>query len=308
MPELDPDRWRVVSPRLDEALDLSEDERAQWLAALREQDPQLADVTSARCSGSMSSFAASTSSKGRRSGAGAAARDTAPARAGRVRLPAASGATGWSRSSVAAGWAWSGWPSAVTASSRGVRRSSCWTSPVSDRSEARFRREANFLARVTHPNIAHLLDAGVAADGQPYLVLEFVDGQPLDRYCDERRLDVPSRIALFLHVLDAVSHAHAQRIVHRDIKPSNVLVRTDGHVKLLDFGIAKLLEHEGEPGLVDDVDARAWPGADARLRGARAGRGETLRPRQTSMRSVSCCTCSSRDSTRAASSARRPRS
>ena len=115
--------------------------------------------------------------------------------------------------------------------------------------EARFRREANFLARVTHPNIAHLLDAGVASDGQPYLVLELVDGQPLDRYCDDRTLDLPSRIALFLHVLDAVSHAHAQRIVHRDLKPSNVLVRTDGHVKLLDFGVAKLLEHEGEVGI-----------------------------------------------------------
>ena len=76
-------------------------------------------------------------------------------------------------------------------------------------------------------------------------MLELVDGQPIDRYCDDRSLDVPSRIRLFLDVLGAVSHAHTHRIVHRDIKPSNVLVRTDGHVKLLDFGIAKLLEPDG---------------------------------------------------------------
>ena len=113
-------------------------------------------------------------------------------------------------------------------------------------SEARFRREANILARLSHHNIAHLIDAGISSDGQPYLILELVDGQPIDRACDMRTLDVPARIRMFLDVLDAVAHAHEHRIVHRDIKPTNVLVRTDGHVKLLDFGIAKLLEREGE--------------------------------------------------------------
>ena len=105
----------------------------------------------------------------------------------------------------------------------------------------RFRREGNFLAKVTHPHIARLIDAGVSAASQPYLVLEHVNGQPIDRYCDEQALAVEARIRLFLDVLEAVAHAHVNLIVHRDIKPANVLVSVDGEVKLLDFGIAKLI-------------------------------------------------------------------
>jgi hypothetical protein len=112
--------------------------------------------------------------------------------------------------------------------------------------DERFRREGAILARLSHPHIAELIDAGVSNSGQPYLVLEFVEGQPIDRYCDEHKLDLRARITLFLDVLDAVAHAHANLIVHRDLKPSNVLVSNDGRVKLLDFGIAKLLDAEGE--------------------------------------------------------------
>ena len=112
--------------------------------------------------------------------------------------------------------------------------------------EDRFKREGAILGRFSHPNIAELLDAGVSSSGQPYIVLEYVEGKPIDRYCDQSALDVKARIALFLDVLGAVAHAHANLIVHRDIKPSNVLVNKDGHVKLLDFGIAKLLEEEGQ--------------------------------------------------------------
>ena len=108
--------------------------------------------------------------------------------------------------------------------------------------EERFRREGNFLAKVTHPHIARLIDAGVSAASQPYLVLEHVNGQPIDRYCDEQTLGIEARIRLFLDVLEAVAHAHANLIVHRDIKPANVLVSVDGQVKLLDFGIAKLID------------------------------------------------------------------
>jgi eukaryotic-like serine/threonine-protein kinase len=112
--------------------------------------------------------------------------------------------------------------------------------------EDRFKREGRILALLAHPHIAELIDAGVTTTGQPYLVLEYVDGDQIDRYCDQRQLDLPTRIRLFLQVLDAVSAAHANLIVHRDIKPSNVLVRKDGDVKLLDFGIAKLIEAEND--------------------------------------------------------------
>ena len=110
--------------------------------------------------------------------------------------------------------------------------------------EDRFKREGKILALLAHRHIAELIDAGVTAAGQPYLVLEYVDGDQIDRYCDQRQLHLHTRIRLFLQVLDAVAAAHANLIVHRDLKPSNVLVRKDGDVKLLDFGIAKLIEAE----------------------------------------------------------------
>jgi serine/threonine protein kinase len=109
--------------------------------------------------------------------------------------------------------------------------------------EERFKREGAILGRLAHPNIAELVDAGVSSRF-PYLVLEYVEGHHIDRYCDQHRLDVESRIRLFLDVTSAVAHAHANLIVHRDLKPSNILVSNDGQVKLLDFGIAKLIEIE----------------------------------------------------------------
>jgi serine/threonine-protein kinase len=112
--------------------------------------------------------------------------------------------------------------------------------------EDRFKREGAILARLSHPHIAKLLDAGVSAGGHPHLVLEYIEGEPIDEYCDRRNLGVEARVRLFLDVLGAVSHAHANLIVHRDIKPTNVLVSKDGQVKLLDFGIAKLLRAEGQ--------------------------------------------------------------
>ena len=106
---------------------------------------------------------------------------------------------------------------------------------------ARIAREREIIATLDHPHIARLHDAGVAADGQPYLALEHVDGQRIDRYCNERQLGVAARLRLFVQAAHAVAHAHAQLVVHRDIKPSNLLVDAQGQVKLLDFGIAKLL-------------------------------------------------------------------
>jgi serine/threonine protein kinase len=110
--------------------------------------------------------------------------------------------------------------------------------------EERFRREGTILARLAHPHIARLVDAGVSNTGQPYLVLELVDGMHIDAYCDAAKLPLNERIRLFLDVQSAVAHAHANLIVHRDLKPSNVLVTANGHVKLLDFSIAKLIEDD----------------------------------------------------------------
>jgi serine/threonine-protein kinase len=106
----------------------------------------------------------------------------------------------------------------------------------------RFRRERQILASLSHRNIAALLDGGMTEEGQPYLVMEFVDGIPITRWCDARHLDIAGRLQLMRQVCGAVRHAHQQLVVHRDLKPGNILVSGDGTVKLLDFGIAKLLD------------------------------------------------------------------
>jgi len=105
----------------------------------------------------------------------------------------------------------------------------------------RFRQERKILARLEHPNIARFYDGGVSEEGRPYLVMEYVEGRPIDAYCDAHRLGIDQRLALFRTACEAVQHAHRHLIVHRDLKPSNILVNAAGHVKLLDFGIAKLL-------------------------------------------------------------------
>ena len=124
-------------------------------------------------------------------------------------------------------------------------------------SEQRFAREGRVLARLQHPNIAHLLDAGVEA-AQPYLVLEYVRGEPIDKYCQRHDLGVEQRIGLFLDVLAAVAHAHSNLVVHRDLKPSNILVTEQGEVKLLDFGVAALLSGGGDE--VSALTHNASPG------------------------------------------------
>jgi serine/threonine-protein kinase len=109
----------------------------------------------------------------------------------------------------------------------------------------RFLQERQILAWLRHPNIASLLDGGLADDGVPYFVMEHVDGEPITRYCDARRLDVTARLTLFRQVCRGVQHAHNNLVVHRDLKPSNILVTAAGEVKLLDFGVAKVLGDGG---------------------------------------------------------------
>lgn len=130
----------------------------------------------------------------------------------------------------------------------------------------RFRRERQLLANLEHPNIARLFDGGATADGLPYLVMEYVQGVPIDVWCNARKLSINDRLRLFAKVCDAVSAAHRNLIVHRDLKPPNILVTADGTPKLLDFGIARLLSAEGE----------------ARTMLTAAGTGRMLTPRYAS--------------------------
>ncbi len=119
----------------------------------------------------------------------------------------------------------------------------------------RFRQERQILASLEHPNIAHLLDGGTTPDGLPYVVMEYVDGMPIDAYCRTYALSIPDKLRLFLQLCGAVEHAHRALIIHRDIKPANVLVTADGVAKLLDFGIAKLTS--ADP-LLDATVTRIW--------------------------------------------------
>ncbi|MCK9488236.1 MAG: serine/threonine-protein kinase [Xanthomonadales bacterium] len=120
---------------------------------------------------------------------------------------------------------------------------SAWLSP---RVLERFRSERQILAQLEHTHIARLIDGGSTRQGQPYLVMEYVDGEPIDHYCARKELSTRQRLHLFLDVCAAVSHAHRQLVVHRDLKPGNILVTAEGTVKLLDFGIAKLLADEAD--------------------------------------------------------------
>ncbi len=134
-----------------------------------------------------------------------------------------------------------------------------------DNMRRRFRAERQMLASLNHPNIARLLDGGVTKSGfddeenLPYLVMEYVEGKPVIQYCDERNLSVPDRLRLFKKIAEAVQHAHRNLIVHCDIKPSNILITEEGEVKLLDFGIARLMEEGSDvPATETQTGFRRW--------------------------------------------------
>jgi serine/threonine-protein kinase len=251
MSTLSPDQWQVVSPYLEQALTLAENERAAWLASLREQNPELADHVEALLAehrelvgeGFLEHAPVSPTVEpglaGQTIGAYTLLSPIGQGGMGRVWLAERSDGRFQRRAAIK-------FVSLLVAGRGG---------------EQRFKREGSILGRLAHPNIAELLDAGVSTEGQPYLVLEHVEGEHIDRYCDEHRLDVNARLRLFLDVLAAVAHAHTNLIVHRDLKPSNVLVRNDGQVKLLDFGIAKLLETEEQAAVATMLTQEAGGGA-----------------------------------------------
>ena len=235
MARTDKARWHLISPLLDELLDTDEATRSLRLAQIRRDDAPLADDLAQLLS-----------------------KQTAADRQGFLEGSAVSAGASL------AGLALGGYTLDRPIGHGGM--GSVWLAHRSDgRFEGqaavkflnlallargateRFEREGSFLARLAHPHIACLLDAGVAAGGQPYLLLEYIEGETIDRWCDAKALGVAARIRLFLDVLGAVAHAHSKLILHRDLKPSNILVTHEGQVKLLDFGIAKFLHDEAHP-------------------------------------------------------------
>ena len=243
MAQLTTDRWNILSPHLDEALDLSDEPQRAWLASLRSQDPILADQLEAL----LSDHSALVEEK---------FLEMRP-----VELPSAATLTGQTIgaytliSPIGHGGMSTVWL-AERSDGRFNRRVAIKFlnfSLVENGAGARFKREGKILGLLDDPHIAELIDAGVSQSGQPYFVLEYVEGDHIDRFCDVHNLDVRARIRMFLDVLAAIAKAHANLIVHRDLKPSNVLVRNDGQVKLLDFGIAKLLESGGQTGHLTQI-------------------------------------------------------
>ena len=240
-----PDSWREISALLDQALDLPRERRAEWLASLRQNDPAIATKVGTWLEELervvTDDFLENSP----------APRMLAGLELGAYCLIEPVGEGGM-------GTVWRGERSDGRFEQR-VAVKVLHAALVRPAGSERFAREANILARLTHPGIAHLIDAGISPICGPYLVLEFVAGEYIDRYCDINRLSLRERLRVFLDVLAPIAHAHANLIVHRDLKPSNVLVTTDGHVKLLDFGIAKLLRTEPARGSVSDITCALTP-------------------------------------------------
>ncbi|HTK28490.1 MAG TPA: serine/threonine-protein kinase [Vicinamibacterales bacterium] len=234
---LSPERWQIVCPYLDQALTLPETDRPEWLAAIRRRDPGLADDLQGLLVHQRRAADDGFLEQGLQPPAPAGARGE---QVGAYRLISPIGEGGMSTVWLA---------ERVDGRFEGrVAIKFLNLSLIGRIGQERFKREGSIVGALAHPHIAHLMDAGVSASGHPYLVLEYVDGEDIASYCDRHALDVRGRVRLFLDVLAAVAHAHANLIVHRDLKPSNILVRSGGDVKLLDFGIAKLLDPDPAPG------------------------------------------------------------
>ena len=232
---LRPEQWQQISPYLDEILGLCEGARSAWMESFRAEKPELAellqDLLKEHSAAERKHFLEGTLLPA------ANHPSLAGQTIGPYRLISPIGEGGM-------GTVWL----AERSDGRFERRVAVKFlrfSLASQGAAERFKREGRILGMLSHPHIAELIDAGITPNAEPYLVLEHVEGEQIDEYCDRHNLDVDRRIRLFVDVLSAVAQAHANLIVHRDIKPSNVLVRNDGQVKLLDFGIAKLLGHDG---------------------------------------------------------------
>jgi serine/threonine protein kinase/Flp pilus assembly protein TadD len=233
MPDLSDQQWLSFSEHLDQALQLPEADLASWLADLASSEPEVAAEIlrklEARHRAGFAAFLSDALVVGERESVaslvgrqvGHYTIDSEVGRGGMGSVWRAHRTDGRFEGTVAIKFVHTYW--------------------LGRAAEERFLAEGRLLGRLNHPNIARLIDAGAYSESVPYLVLEYVEGESIDDYCDHYQLDVESRVALFRDVLAAVGHAHSHRIVHRDLKPTNILVTRDGVAKLLDFGIAKLL-------------------------------------------------------------------
>lgn len=230
--DADASAWSRIAPYVDRALELAPRERDSWLTDLTNTDPQiasrvrafLAEIASLDARGFLlrshvSAAISGVSWAGTRIGAYTLEERIGRGGMGEVWLACRSDGRYEGRAAVK------------------LLDAALLGRPA----EQRFVREGSVLAELQHPNIAQLIDAGVAPSGQPYLVLEYIDGERIDRYAEQGGLDLEARVRLFVDVLAAVAHAHSNLVVHRDLKPSNILVTRNGVVKLLDFGVAALL-------------------------------------------------------------------
>ena len=243
-----------VGPLLDQALELPPDRRSQWLAGLSHESSEVLEALTRLLAQDSGTGAFLPSGPGKYSleqllGGWATTLAGTPIGAWILDEPIGQGGMGT---------VWLAHRADGTFTGRAAIKL-LHLSSVTPVSLDQFRREGTLLATLSHPNIARLLDAGVTEAGQPYLVMEYIDGVPLDVYAQAQQLSETKRIGLMQQVLEAISHAHAHLIVHRDLKPSNILVRPNGRVTLLDFGIGKQLLHSPGEALSDvtDVGARA---------------------------------------------------
>lgn len=230
---MDADRWKLLSQVFAESLEGDGDEREAYLDSVCADDPELRDE--------IERMLASDPEAVDRIASDAAASlspDWVGTTIGRYRIVREHAKGGMGRVFVA--------ERADGTFDQTVALKVLHSSLVSDELVERFRLERQILARLQHRNIATLLDGGVTAEGQPWFAMEFVEGRPIDRYADDERLTVDERLRLFQDVCRALVYAHGALVVHRDLKPDNILTTAEGEVRLLDFGIAKLIAEDAE--------------------------------------------------------------
>jgi serine/threonine protein kinase len=233
--------WPLISKLLDEAIELPVNERAAWLDRLAAEHaylkPHLAELLAANARGD-TELPDWPQYTGRRTGTGDTASDMFKTGEtfGPYRLLRRIGEGG-----MGSVWLAESTDSAVKLPVA-LKLPRLGTQVTSGYLKERFERERVILGALNHPNIARLFEAGIAKNGQPFLALEYINGETLIAHCNEKRLPIKERLGLFVQVLKALQYAHSNLIIHRDLKPSNILVTQTGEVKLLDFGIAKLLD------------------------------------------------------------------